>query len=171
MLRIWDSHNKQWLEAMSIIFEEDGGIAILNANKPGEEPLSDGWYSLKGDDLKKVAVVGLISHNPHLLPPPAPESHGVLPQLAPEWKQKADSIVEFMPDEEVHKSNCSHAYVSGSRDYMEAVERERLSDLEFWKACHRKYVEVGKENLAYDAMVIISYLEAKGTTPIKPILK
>ena len=64
---IWDNHNKQWLQPMAIFFGEDGVIWKINAVKPGEDPLSDGWYDLQGDDLKKIAICD-IKCNTKLLP-------------------------------------------------------------------------------------------------------
>lgn len=67
-IKIWDSHNQQWLEPMSIFFGKDNIIWRINACKIGEDPLSDGWYDLKGDDLNKIAIIGDIKMNIELLP-------------------------------------------------------------------------------------------------------
>lgn len=67
-IKIWDNHNKQWLEPMVIVFGLDNTIAKVNACKPGENPLSDGWYNLQGEDLKKIAIIGDINHNTELIP-------------------------------------------------------------------------------------------------------
>lgn len=68
-IKIWDSHNKQWLEPMSINFGKDGEIWRISAIKKGDDPLSDGWYDLQGKDLNKIAIVGeTINLNSHLLP-------------------------------------------------------------------------------------------------------
>jgi len=68
MLKIWDSHNSQWLEPIAIYFGKDGVICRVTACKPGDDPLSDGWYNLKGDDLKKIAIIGELKMNKELLP-------------------------------------------------------------------------------------------------------
>jgi len=57
-IKIWDSHNKQWLEPMAIFFDKKGEIWRIDAVKPGEDPLSDGWYDLQGKDLKKITITG-----------------------------------------------------------------------------------------------------------------
>lgn len=68
-IKIWDNHNKQWLEPISIFFEKDNTIGRVTACKIGEDPLTDGWYDLKGEDLKKIAIVGDFNWNTDLLPP------------------------------------------------------------------------------------------------------
>lgn len=67
-LKIWDSHNKQWLEPMAIYFGQDNQIWKVDAMVPGTNPLSDGWYDLRGDDLKKISITGDIMLNPKLMP-------------------------------------------------------------------------------------------------------
>ena len=67
-IKIWDDHNKQWLEPMTLFFGKDSTPYEVRACIPGEDPLEDGWYNLQGDDLSKIAIVGDISHNTHLLP-------------------------------------------------------------------------------------------------------
>lgn len=67
-IKIWDNHNKQWLEPMAIFFGKDNVIWKVDAVKPGEDPLSDGWYALEGKDLKKIAITGDIEFNTKLLP-------------------------------------------------------------------------------------------------------
>ena len=67
-IKIWDNHNKQWLEPMVINFGKEGLIWRVTACKPGEDPLSDGWYDLEGEDLKKIAITGDINMNIELLP-------------------------------------------------------------------------------------------------------
>lgn len=66
-MKIWDNHNKQWLEPMAIFFGIDNVIWKISACKPGENPIEDGWYDIQGDDLKKIAIVGEISLNSELL--------------------------------------------------------------------------------------------------------
>lgn len=67
-IKIWDNHNQQWLEPMAIFFGKENTIWRVAACKIGEEPLSDGWYDLQGDDLKKIAIVGDFNWNIDLLP-------------------------------------------------------------------------------------------------------
>lgn len=67
-IRIWDIHNKQWLEPMAIYFGEDNTIWKVDACKPNEHPLKDGWYNFKGNDLKQIAIVGTFEYNTYLLP-------------------------------------------------------------------------------------------------------
>ncbi len=67
-IKIWDNHNKQWLEPMTICFGKDNVIWKITACVPGQDPLTDGWYDLKGDDLNKIAIVGNINYNTNLLP-------------------------------------------------------------------------------------------------------
>lgn len=67
-IRIWDSHNEQWLEPVSIFFGKESTIWRVTACKEGEDPLTDGWYDLQGEDLEKISIVGDISFNAHLLP-------------------------------------------------------------------------------------------------------
>jgi hypothetical protein len=66
-IKIWDNHNKQWLEPMAIFFGRDNTIWKVNAIAPGSDPISDGWYDLQGEDLKKISITGDISHNPELM--------------------------------------------------------------------------------------------------------
>jgi len=68
MIKIWDNHNSQWLEPMAINFGKDGVIWRVTACKPGDDPLSDGWYDLQGDDLNKIAIIGDIKMNEDLVP-------------------------------------------------------------------------------------------------------
>lgn len=68
-VKIWDSHNRQWLEPMAIFFDKENTIRRLTACKTGSDPISDGWYDLQGEDLKKVAIVGDFNWNTNLLPP------------------------------------------------------------------------------------------------------
>lgn len=67
-IKIWDNHNQQWLDPMAIFFGKENTIWKVTACKIGEEPLSDGWYDLQGDDLKKIAIVGDFNWNTDLLP-------------------------------------------------------------------------------------------------------
>ena len=67
-IKIWDDHNKQWLEPMSINFDRENNICRLCACKPGDDPLSDGWYDLKGDDLSEISIVGDLNMNVELFP-------------------------------------------------------------------------------------------------------
>jgi len=66
-IEIWDDHNKQWLEPITIFFGKDNTIWRVTACKVGEDPLSDGWYDLQGEDLKKIAIVGDLNWNLNLL--------------------------------------------------------------------------------------------------------
>lgn len=68
-IKIWDNHNKQWLEPISIFFGKDNTIWRVTACKPGENALSDGWYDLQGEDLNKIAITGELNYNTELLPP------------------------------------------------------------------------------------------------------
>lgn len=67
-IKIWDSHNKQWLEPMAIYFGKDNIIWKVQAIVPGDDPLSDGWYDLHGKDLEKISISGDLSLNPELMP-------------------------------------------------------------------------------------------------------
>ena len=67
-IKIWDDRNKQWLEPISIFFGKDGVIWRIEANKLGEDPLTDGWYKIYDEHLFVVAVDGVISHNVGLIP-------------------------------------------------------------------------------------------------------
>ena len=66
-IKIWDSRNQQWLEPMSIFFGKENTIWKIDAVKVGEDPLSDGWYDIQGEDLKKVAIIGDFEYNVELL--------------------------------------------------------------------------------------------------------
>lgn len=69
MIKIWDNHNKQWLEPMSIHFGDDGIIWKITAKKPGDDPLSDGWYDFDDNNgLEKVAIIGDIKLHTALIP-------------------------------------------------------------------------------------------------------
>lgn len=68
MIQIWDNHNKQWLEPMTIFFARDNSISRIDACKPGDVPLDNGWYKLEGKDLEKIAITGQINYNSNLLP-------------------------------------------------------------------------------------------------------
>ena len=67
-LKLWDNENKQWLNVMSIFFNKEGNPEKITACKEGDNPLSDGWYDIKEDDLKNVAIKGCISFNEELIP-------------------------------------------------------------------------------------------------------
>ena len=67
-IKIYDNKNKQWLEPMSIIFGNEGDICEVRACIPGADPISDGWYTIKGKDLKHIAIKGDIYYNGKLLP-------------------------------------------------------------------------------------------------------
>jgi len=66
-IKIWDSRNQQWLEPMSIFFGKENTIWKIDAVKVGDDPLSDGWYDIQGEDLKKVAIIGDFEYNIELL--------------------------------------------------------------------------------------------------------
>jgi len=66
-IKIWDSRNQQWLEPMSIFFGKENTIWKIDAVKVGDDPLSDGWYDIQGEDLKKVAIIGDFEYNVELL--------------------------------------------------------------------------------------------------------
>ena len=66
-IKIWDSVNKQWLEPMAIFFGKDNTVWKVDAVIPGDDPISDGWYSLQGNDLNKIAIIGDIEYNKHLI--------------------------------------------------------------------------------------------------------
>jgi len=53
---------------MSITFGADNEIAMVQAMVPGAVPMRDGWYTLKGKDITKIAITGSIEHNLKLLP-------------------------------------------------------------------------------------------------------
>ena len=63
-----DNHNNQWLEPIAIYLDKDNVICRVTACKLGDEPLSDGWYDLQGDDLNKIAIIGDFKFNIDLLP-------------------------------------------------------------------------------------------------------
>ena len=44
-IKIWDNHNKQWLEPMAIFFGKENTIWKVTACKIGENPLNEGWIS------------------------------------------------------------------------------------------------------------------------------
>ena len=67
-VKIWDNSNKQWLEPMVIFFGKGNSIWKVQAVVPGEDPLSDGWYDLTGNDLQEISITGDIEFNPELLP-------------------------------------------------------------------------------------------------------
>ena len=71
-IKIWDNQNKQWLQPLAIFFGEDNTIWKVSAIKPNEDPLSDGWYNIQGEDLSKIAITGSINHNTNLLPDQLP---------------------------------------------------------------------------------------------------
>lgn len=67
-IKIWDSKNKQWLEPMAIYFGKDNTIHRIEACEIEADPLSDGWYTFEGDDLKYIAIDGGIEMNTELFP-------------------------------------------------------------------------------------------------------
>lgn len=67
-IKIYDTTNKQWLEPMCIYFGTGNSIWRVDACIPGENPLEDGWYTLQGEDLSKIAITGDINYNTELLP-------------------------------------------------------------------------------------------------------
>lgn len=67
-IKIWDNHNKQKLEPIAIFFGKENTIWRVAACKPGDDPITDGWYDLQGDDLKHIAIIGDINYNVHLYP-------------------------------------------------------------------------------------------------------
>lgn len=54
--KIIDNFNNQVLTPMSIYYK-DGEVVQVKACKPNDDPLRDGWYDLKGDDLKHIEVI------------------------------------------------------------------------------------------------------------------
>lgn len=66
-IRIWDNVNKQWLEPMAIYFKDNNTIERVTAIKPDDDPLTDGWYDIKNDDLKHIAIIGDINFNVNLI--------------------------------------------------------------------------------------------------------
>lgn len=69
-MKIWDNYNKQWLQVMAINFNEKGEVWKIAACKPGDKPISDGWYDLHGDDLQHIGINDTILFNQHLVPKP-----------------------------------------------------------------------------------------------------
>lgn len=67
-IKIWDSHNKQWLEPIALFFGKDNKVWKVDACKIGDKPLTDGWYTIKDKDLDKIAIIGEINFNNHLIP-------------------------------------------------------------------------------------------------------
>lgn len=67
-IKIWDNHNKQWLSPMSIFFDKNDNVGMVKALKIGDDPISNGWYDIEGDDLNKISIIGKIQHNTHLVP-------------------------------------------------------------------------------------------------------
>lgn len=67
-VKIWDDHNKQWLEPIAIFFGKDNTVWRITACKPNEDALTDGWYELADEDLKQIAIIGSINHNIELIP-------------------------------------------------------------------------------------------------------
>jgi len=81
MIKIWDNHNKQWLEPMSIFFGKDNSIRRVTACKPNEDPLSDERYDLQGKDLDEIAIIGDLNMNEELAPEPYDEKSGFIERL------------------------------------------------------------------------------------------
>jgi len=74
-IKIWDSHNKQWLSPMALYFDSNDDVCRISACKVGvTDTLSEGWYIIEKEDLKKVAITGEITLNPHLLPNDKPKT-------------------------------------------------------------------------------------------------
>ena len=67
-IKIWDNHNKQWLEPIAIYFGTGKHIWQVVASRPGENPLEDGRYTITGDALSQIAIVGDVNYNTNLLP-------------------------------------------------------------------------------------------------------
>lgn len=67
-MKVWDNSNKQWLEPIAIFFGKENIVWRVEACIPGEDPLTDGWYTFVGDDLTKISISGSITHNPELMP-------------------------------------------------------------------------------------------------------
>jgi len=108
MIKIWDNHNKQWLEPMKINFGKDGIIWRVTACKPGEDPISDGWYSIIDDGLKKIAIIGDISMNVELIPKPVADGK--------------DGFVQRL------KENIRNAKTEEERQYHISVGKELFFD-------------------------------------------
>lgn len=62
MIKIWDNKNEQWLEPMVIFFGKDDSIWRVQACKPGDDPLSDGWYDIQGEALKNITITNECPH-------------------------------------------------------------------------------------------------------------
>lgn len=58
----------EWLEVMVIYFQEGKIYRIDACHQGANDILSQGWYKIEGDDLKRVAVRGAVQHNAHLFP-------------------------------------------------------------------------------------------------------
>jgi hypothetical protein len=67
-VKIWYNIEKKWLEPMSIIFGKGDDIAVVSAIDIGEDPISSGWYTFEGENLKHIAITGSIKFNEKLLP-------------------------------------------------------------------------------------------------------
>ena len=52
--KIWDKHNKQFLEPMAVFFGEEDTVWKVTAKKYGDNALTDGWYDLQGQDLAQI---------------------------------------------------------------------------------------------------------------------
>jgi len=71
-MKIWDNHNKQWLDVTSIYFKNNESnervVWRITAIKPGDDALSDGWYDIQGEDLNQIAIDDMVKMNTELLP-------------------------------------------------------------------------------------------------------
>ncbi len=69
MIKVWDNHNKQWLNPTAIMFDNDGQVCRVSAMEQNHtDPIRDGWWTFEEKDMDKIAVVGGIDHNLKLLP-------------------------------------------------------------------------------------------------------
>lgn len=68
-IKIWSVKLKKWLVPISIYFYENAErIWRIEATEINQNPLKDGWYIFKDNEINDIAIVGDINLNLHLLP-------------------------------------------------------------------------------------------------------
>ena len=56
-IKIWDTHNKQWLEPMTLSYGKNNNIVKITACIVGSDPIVDGWYNIENKDLQKIVML------------------------------------------------------------------------------------------------------------------
>ena len=135
-LHIWDNHRKLWLLPLDISFSEKGVVTRIDAIKPGDERLKDGWFTYEGKDLELVSILGDLDYNSHLLPLRLPNGYLRRPGVKLRCELNSDGKTMVQP-----KNRERKGYVLG-------YTRDNVGYKVLWDGCkatttyHKDFINI-----------------------------